>query len=168
VTWRLLPFSVSTYLDATSLWLTVADNDASKEVSTRPVNLRPSEEDSLSLAGAWLKTCLETHQTCPKPKANFKPSRIIEIKQVRGQRHLRLSEAKFDPPEPYAALSYCWGGDQHMKTTSKNILRHRTRINMQDLPVTVRDAILVADRLGILKVWVDAFCIIQDDQLDKA
>jgi hypothetical protein len=39
---------------------------------------------------------------------------------------------------------------------------------MQDLPATVRDAILVAESLGIVKIWIDAFCILQDDPLDKA
>jgi hypothetical protein len=91
------------------------------------------------------------------------PSRIIEIIHAGGRRYLRLSVTKFDPPEPYVALSYCWGGDQHVKTTNENIIRHRTRINMEDLPATVRDAILVAERLGILKIWVGAFCIIQGD-----
>ena len=96
------------------------------------------------------------------------PTRVIEIVYVRGRRYLRLRETRFEKPEPYAALSYCWGGTQCVTTTTESIYRHLIRINMQDLQATIKDAVVVTERLGIMKLWVDAFCIIQDDVVDKA
>ncbi|KAJ3467886.1 hypothetical protein MRS44_005450 [Fusarium solani] len=69
---------------------------------------------------------------------------------------------------PYAALSYCWGGEQIVQTTAQSILRHRTRINFQDLPQTIKDAVVVTENIGLEHLWVDALCIIQDDESDKA
>jgi hypothetical protein len=46
--------------------------------------------------------------------------------------------------------------------------QHRTDLTATDLPATLRDAILVAERLGIRQIWIDSFCIIQDDVHDKA
>ncbi|RSM05556.1 hypothetical protein CDV31_009547 [Fusarium ambrosium] len=68
----------------------------------------------------------------------------------------------------YAALSYCWGGKQVVQTTSQTIVRHRTRINFQDLPQTIKDAVIVTENLGLDHLWVDALCIIQDDEGDQA
>lgn len=96
------------------------------------------------------------------------PTRLIEILYMRGKRVLRLRETSSEKPEPYAALSYCWGGEQRVCTTNKTVHRHLTRINSADLPATVRDAILVTEKLGLRWIWIDSFCILQDDEYDKA
>lgn len=95
-------------------------------------------------------------------------TRVIEILHVRGKRVLRLRETRSEKSVPYAALSYCWGGEQDVCTTNKTLHRHLIRINSADLPATVRDAILVTEKLGLRWVWIDSFCILQDDDYDKA
>jgi hypothetical protein len=70
-------------------------------------------------------------------------------------------------PEPYAALSYCWGGPQPITTTNDSYRRHSLIIDKRALPGSVRDAVLVAENIGIRYLWIDAFCILQDDQNDK-
>jgi hypothetical protein len=72
------------------------------------------------------------------------------------------------PGVKYAALSYCWGGNQPFKTTKANLSSYRTSIDAQKIPRTVRDAILVAESLGFGYLWVDAFCIVQDDDDELA
>ncbi|RSL47526.1 hypothetical protein CEP54_013365 [Fusarium duplospermum] len=67
-----------------------------------------------------------------------------------------------------AALSYCWGGEQVFRTTTQNIVQNQTWINFQDLPQTIKDAVVVTENLGLRHLWVDALCIIQDDEGDKA
>ena len=69
---------------------------------------------------------------------------------------------------PYAALSYCWGGDQDFKTTRETLPQYLNRIDISQLPQTLQDAILVAARLGLHYIWIDALCIIQDSAADKA
>ncbi|KAH7418960.1 heterokaryon incompatibility protein-domain-containing protein [Cadophora sp. MPI-SDFR-AT-0126] len=69
---------------------------------------------------------------------------------------------------PYAALSYCWGGEQSLQTTTHNHARHQIGIDFDDLPPTLRDAVLTTHKLGLQYLWVDALCIIQDDERDKS
>jgi hypothetical protein len=39
-------------------------------------------------------------------------------------------------------------------------------IHLQDLPATLRDAIIVTRRLGYRNLWVDSLCIVQDARSD--
>jgi hypothetical protein len=68
----------------------------------------------------------------------------------------------------YAALSYCWGGDQAVKTTLATVNRHLAGIRIAQLGQTLQDAIKVARSLGICFLWVDSLCIVQDDLADVA
>lgn len=70
--------------------------------------------------------------------------------------------------EPYVALSYCWGGDQTIKSTKALLHKWMVGITWDDLPQTLRDAVIVCQHMNIRYLWVDAFCIVQDDQEDKA
>lgn len=69
---------------------------------------------------------------------------------------------------PYVALSYCWGPyTADIRTTvAANLREHMHGIAVAALPRTVQDAILVAARLGVSYIWVDALCIVQDDAAD--
>jgi hypothetical protein len=97
------------------------------------------------------------------------PTRLLEIEHFHAQTYprLRLRETFGREFAPYAALSYCWGGEQPITTTSQNINQHLIRINYTGLPKTIQDAITVASRLGLRYLWVDSLCIIQNDRQDK-
>ncbi|KAE9364540.1 HET-domain-containing protein, partial [Stipitochalara longipes BDJ] len=120
----------------------------------------------------WTSTCLNTHERCSIPDENFVPTRLIDISHQQGHRVLRLIKSGAGTQDgykdPYCALSYCWGGEQLMATTKKTLQRYLTRLNMEDLPQSIRDAILVTEKLGMRRLWVDSLCIIQDDVADKA
>jgi hypothetical protein len=133
------------------------------------MNLLPGSEQSHSMAQNWLKTCLESHTQCAKPRGDFMPTRLLEIEHFHDQTYprLRLRETFGREFAPYAALSYCWGGEQPITTTSQNINQHLIRINYTGLPKTIQDAITVASRLGLRYLWVDSLCIIQNDRQDK-
>ncbi|KAK0625166.1 hypothetical protein B0T17DRAFT_456093, partial [Bombardia bombarda] len=70
----------------------------------------------------------------------------------------------------YATLSHCWGkrnaADQMIKTLSSNIDRRMVGIDWQELPQLFQDAIEVARALGCKYIWIDALCIIQDEDQD--
>lgn len=67
----------------------------------------------------------------------------------------------------YLALSYVWGGDQLYKTTKSTVSVCERGVDSSIFPQTVRDAISVTHALGFQFLWVDALCIIQDDDADK-
>lgn len=73
----------------------------------------------------------------------------------------------------YAALSYCWGVEEPpaMTCTSNNFNRLKEGILTQDLPPTIRDAVITAERLDLRYLWVDSLCIKQgsdkEDVQDK-
>ncbi|KAK4195617.1 heterokaryon incompatibility protein-domain-containing protein [Triangularia verruculosa] len=71
----------------------------------------------------------------------------------------------------YIALSYCWGGSAEASTQTKSmqatIADHERRIQLKSLPKTIQDAVAVTRELGIDYIWVDALCIIQDDEDDR-
>lgn len=70
--------------------------------------------------------------------------------------------------EPYAALSYCWGQDQVLKTTSVNKTEVEDGLPLTLLPKTITDAIRVTRKLGIKLLWVDSLCLVQDEEEEVA
>ncbi|KAG7041400.1 HET-domain-containing protein [Colletotrichum scovillei] len=78
-----------------------------------------------------------------------------------------------DAPDdlPFAVLSYVWGSVDQVKLTSENV-RELSRPQGLDsvwshIPTTVRDAMMVCERLGEAYLWVDALCILQDSARDR-
>ena len=134
----------------------------------QPVNPTPSSPSSLSQYRTWLETCRRTHRKCPKP-SEFVPTRLLELsKTPEGLVEARLCETcEKDNVEPFAALSYCWGGDQPLKLTKSTRIQLLEHIKPEELPQTLSDAINVTISLGIKYLWIDALCIIQDDNDDK-
>jgi hypothetical protein len=79
--------------------------------------------------------------------------KLVESTSLRGQ---------------YCALSHCWGPlDRHpIQTTQKNILEHYDHIGFRSLPKVYQEAVIVTRGLGFRYLWIDSFCIIQDDEVD--
>jgi hypothetical protein len=118
---------------------------------------------AFQFAKQCLKDC-QTHQEChPLTPAKGGPLRLIAVGSGNGE--LRLIENFHQIPK-YAALSYCWGGDQDYKTTLKNIRSYRQQLHLSPTARTIHDAILVTRKLGLKYLWVDALCIIQDKRED--
>jgi hypothetical protein len=68
----------------------------------------------------------------------------------------------------YTALSYCWGSQGFIKTTRATLTHWMTDLPWALLPKTIQDAIVVTHELGLCYLWVDALCIVQDDEEEKA
>lgn len=108
---------------------------------------------------------MREHDKCPKPDTSFTPTRLVEIIPNDGQSTFRLCETG-SQYHSYAAISYCWGGDQAFKTTLESLPMYLKEIP-KDLPQTLLDSIQVATQLSLQYVWIDALCIIQDSDQDK-
>lgn len=104
----------------------------------------------------WFNSCKESHKECHANQTSFQPTRLIEIKQKKGRRIIRLCEkSSINNITNYAALSYCWGQNLSVTTTNLTIKRHLSGMSMTDLPLTIQHAILVAELLGLCYLWVE-------------
>jgi Heterokaryon incompatibility protein (HET) len=94
------------------------------------------------------------------------PKRLIDLGASNGSPTKPKIIHTRGRQEQYVALSYCWGSAQHFRTTNENFSEMQKSIPIELLPQTIRDAFLVAQKLDIRYIWVDALCIIQDNADD--
>jgi hypothetical protein len=113
----------------------------------------------------WLRTCLESHDSCPKTGHTSLPSRVIDLKASTP--YLLVTNGM---QGRYATLSHCWGPrEMPPLTTTTSTLGQRIRgLHHHELPASFRDAIEITTKLGIEYLWIDSLCIIQDSQEDWA
>jgi hypothetical protein len=96
------------------------------------------------------------------------PTRILDLETLNHESQLKLRDDLVGAPGRYACLSYCWGLAQLTMTLSGTIDDFKDGINLMSLPRTIQDAIFVTRKLKLRYLWVDALCILQDDEEDKA
>lgn len=137
-----------------------AADEATSDNFPAPPNLSPA---STSAAEDWLVSCIQEHQGCREVENVFVPPRLLRVTCVQKEVHLVSMDVT--KPVPYAALSYCWGGDELCKTVNSNVKIVPRAI--KGLPQTIHDAILVTRQLKLEYLWVDSMCIIQDSDEDK-
>ena len=126
-------------------------------------------QESLALVQSWLSECETSHSLCMATGSSQGPSRLIDLgttsgtsndlvlKEIRGERHR------------YMALSYCWGNPTThtpLKTTRDTLFQHQTGISFATLPLTLQHVTVIARKLHFRYLWVDALCIVQDDEED--
>lgn len=91
--------------------------------------------------------------------------RLIDVtaKAVKEFRNIKLSSLR------YAALSYVWGGPQPvtLQRATASDMQQPGSLSSDLVPHTIRDAMTFAASLGVFYIWIDAVCIIQDDDEDK-
>jgi heterokaryon incompatibility protein (HET) len=136
-----------------------------------------ASEASFETASSWIDECKVNH-ICSKRLAlkdidhyDFQtwPARLIDVQafQQPNDPDIRLIEndgsARF---KKYITLSYCWGKSKTFTTTSRSFRLRKTRVKFNSLPKTFRDAVIIARKLGVRWLWIDALCIIQDDLQD--
>lgn len=108
----------------------------------------------------------------------YLPTRLLDVglatepclRLVSMKSYPRLQSAATNLFEnKYAAVSYCWGtkdAAKQLKTTRNTIQQHLSGIELQDMPQTIADAVKLCRAIGVRYLWVDALCIIQDDDDD--
>lgn len=123
----------------------------------------------IQLPRSWLRQCEDLHgEECHSPRwlgSVTQPSflRVIDVKR----------ECIVSAPADcrYLALSYVWGDrSRSIISTKHNIGQIRTELGMgkMDLPRTIAGSMTLVSALGERYLWVDALCIVQDDEEDPA
>lgn len=96
----------------------------------------------------WMSLCQEHHKQCSRQPQNMPPGfRLIDC----HSRHTFLADSQ----QIYAALSYPWGSAPGPPTLITGPLQH--------LPQTIEDSIQVTIQLGLKFLWVDRYCVPEDD-----
>jgi hypothetical protein len=106
----------------------------------------------LSLVKSWIDVCQENHSKyCEITRPFAFPLKVIHC----ASRQLCFIE----PSTPYACLSYVWGRQIDVESDFPDI--------PPCLPKTIEDALHVALRLDIPYLWVDRYCINQNNDSEK-
>ncbi|KAI0431138.1 heterokaryon incompatibility protein-domain-containing protein [Xylaria sp. FL1042] len=99
------------------------------------------------------------------------PTRLIDLGSVHGspeQLALKDTQTIKSKSYTYCTLSYCWGKqiDPSWITTKSNLQHRQVGFDRSELPPTLYDATFIAQQLGLRYIWIDAICIVQDDNDD--
>ncbi|GFF87147.1 hypothetical protein IFM53868_05052 [Aspergillus udagawae] len=146
--------------------LTTAEDPASGYVTARPPRTDTNSEAAKMQIGAWLRECKEHKRCSALHEDSILPTRVIEVSPL-GRRYARVVETK-NLRGLYATLSYCWGNADFPTLTSSNYAQLTEGLDEETLPPTIRDAIATTRASSIPYLWIDALCIIQDSEMDKA
>ncbi|USP73103.1 hypothetical protein yc1106_00377 [Curvularia clavata] len=122
----------------------------------------------IQLLRSWLSLCQDCHsQQCEVPQflgGDF-GMRVIDVQRrcvVTATQQCR-----------YVVLSYVWGKARQLLLTAEALSRlvdvdGSLNDHNKSVPMTIRDAMLLCEKMGEKYLWVDALCIQQDSAEDKA
>lgn len=132
----------------------------------------PTRLNSLSCYAqvwSWMTYCQQNHPDCSLTAPPCLPRRVVDVSQASAEAPLRLYESRPREEHEYLALSHCWGDPRTVpKTIGNTLVQHTKQIPEDEMSQTFKDAIEITRRLGYRYLWIDALCIIQDDDEDWA
>lgn len=138
-------------------------------IPRRPGARGPFSDLSPEVLRDFLPDCRNRHDVCNNSMDARMPTYLVEILDdptSASDPALRLVHQPSGVD--YAALSYCWGGDQRVKLTLSTIAEFTGAVQYSQLPKTLQDAVITAQMLGLKFLWIDALCIVQDDAVHTA
>ena len=101
------------------------------------------------------------------------PKRVLDVLN-NDSKTIRLHESEFNADEnryeygEYIALSHVWGVAKGLpKTTEETLQSHKKGVPWATLPRALQEAVVLTRALGVRWLWIDALCIVQDDDLSK-
>lgn len=124
-----------------------------------------SSAKAFSTLKKWLSVCETEHTICNSWRGRSLPHRVLEIQSLQPL-CVRLVQ-NCSRPEKYACLSYRWGPQTKLTSLNTgNLDEYKAGVPENKLYPLVIDAITAAYRLDLRYIWIDSYCIIQDDQRD--
>ncbi|KAK1758123.1 heterokaryon incompatibility protein-domain-containing protein [Echria macrotheca] len=138
--------------------------DPQKALPLQALTVQQDKAD-LERLKTWIRTCEDNHQEKPAVSiSKLETLRVIDV--VDG------CIVTVTGPCRYACLSYVWGQEVGTRLTSdtKSILERAGGLADESVNIgqTLRDAVEVTKDIGLRYLWIDALCILQDDDEDKA
>lgn len=120
--------------------------------------LRLIEPDSIdfTILRGWMHTCQAEHGV-PCRQADAEPAPLLTLINCET----RGVEAA-DGQTPYVALSYVWGPSELSNASSYG----QSKV-LENIPLTIQDAITVTENLGYNHLWVDRYCISESNEKEK-
>jgi len=125
---------------------------------------RPNTENiDLAQVQSWISRCDSEHG--PDCHADHKRSPIHQLFFIDVH---DLCIVANNSRVKFTALSYVWGKAQSpfqtLKSNKEELCQPGSFLRRwNQLPRTVQDAILLSKRLQVRYIWIDRFCIVQDD-----
>jgi hypothetical protein len=129
--------------------LTQDDNFAAHHVTARENETNITPENTREHIVNWLNECA-THQCCPEQVNSHLPTRVIDVTALRGV------TTQVGETGKYVALSYCWGSQSPVCFKSSTLDSFSCQMDLDKLPQTFLDAILITRSLSIPYLWVYA------------
>lgn len=119
----------------------------------------------------WSSTPIDTLSSSSKNDIAYgqaaMPTRLLDISILQDQHMIRVvSSADNATTVEYLTLSYTWGGIEPFKLTRENYKDCLKGFNIGQLPRVCQQAVELTRKLGFRYLWIDAVCIVQNDQQD--
>jgi hypothetical protein len=166
ITIALTTAKAALYLD-----IQLLEEDSRKVARSKDLHgRRIKNEVDIHLIKRWMKLCERGHgeacATVPWKSGHEDLPEFVRMVDV-----IQMALVHVGRNCRYVALSYVWGGPGEDYWTS--VANAKTRslpsgLEESVLPETIVDAIQLTRQIGERYLWVDALCIIQDSQEDKA
>lgn len=142
----------------------VPGNTAARYIEHRPTPIAPGSVENMRMVSRWVSHCIREHSQCAVSMPPPKPPTFLV--RILGDERLQLRAVGV--PVRYSILSYCWGGSQSSSTTLETISARMDGFRVSDLPRSVQDAVRLTSELGLMYIWIDSLCIIQDWASERA
>ena len=144
-------------------------DDARRKFGSYPFyGRRINHRLDVDLLRYWLSVCEQEHANrCQRlpVKIMHQPQEVLVI-DVRQKCLCKLPDNA-----RYVAISYCWPPSGAFKTLTSNLSDLLKPNSLERgrvlLPKVIEDSIELVDALGETYIWVDALCIVQDDDDHK-
>ena len=144
-------------------------SQCSLSINTTRLESNSGTPARLELIEKWIKTCFENHPQCRQASQadhpGSCPSRLIDVTSP-GRPKLVLKDDIPVSSMVYVTISHRWGDSRMPNLLRENIEAMKYEIVMESLPPVFRDAIQFCSRLRVKYLWIDALCLIQDDEAD--
>ena len=136
----------------------------------------------LSCAVQWVRECNNNHIHCREiverqrecstssGASPFIPARLLYVGTTDKPFVRLIDDTKLEGVRgPYTTLSHCWGDPsrfQSLPLLEDNFGDFCKDIPWDSLPLTFQESVIVSRKLNVHYLWIDALCIIQNDQKD--